>query len=299
MCETEKLMSTEVVQEVETPAQQLEAPSEGSHDEAVLENLGENEANADEGQVVVLVDDKPLNQEESQAETTAPEWVRDLRKQHREAQRKIREQDAEIQRLKVPVTQPQTMTIKTKPRLEDFDFDTDKYETAVIEWHDHKRQIDALNEQAKQAEEAQKRNWAQRLETYKSSRSSLKLEDYDQAEDTVQQNLNVVQQGIIIQGAENPALVVYALGKDPEKAKEFAKIVDPVKFAIAVGKLETKLKISSRKPPPPPSTVRGNASVSGAVDSHLDRLRQEAERTGDYTKVHQYRQQKREGVTRG
>lgn len=292
-------MSTEVVQEIETQAQQLGAPNEGSHDETVSENPSENEANADEDQVVVLIDDKPLNQEEPETDTPAPEWVRDLRKQHREAQRKIREQDAEIQRLKAPAAQPQTMTIKTKPRLEDFDFDTDKFETAVIEWHEHKRQVDALNEQAKQVEEAQKRNWAQRLETYKSSRSSLKLEDYDQAEDTVQQNLNVVQQGIIIQGAENPALVVYALGKDPEKAKEFAKIIDPVKFAIAIGKLETKLKITSRKPPPPPSTVRGNASVSGTVDSQLERLRQEAERTGDYSKVHQYRQQKRNTSDRG
>jgi hypothetical protein len=93
---------------------------------------------------------------------------------------------------------------------------------------------------------------------------------------------------------------VYVLGKDPTKAKEFAAIKDPVKFAIAIGKLETKLKVTNRKaPPPPPTTIRGNASISGTVDSHLERLRAEAERTGDYTKVHQYRQQKKDSSRRG
>jgi hypothetical protein len=287
-------MSTEVVEEIEAPVQESEEVTEAVN----TEERPPKSEDDDEGDVVVLVDDKPLNQVDEEETAQAPEWVRDLRKQHREAQRKIREQEAELQRLKTPAPQPQP-TLKAKPKLEDFDFDTDRYETAVIEWHEQKRQIDALNEQAKRSEEAQKRNWAQRLEVYKSTRDALKINDYDQAEDTVQKNLNVVQQGIIVQGAENPALVVYALGKDPAKAKEFAQIADPVKFAIAIGKLETKLKITGRKPPPPPSTVRGNASVSGTVDSHLERLRSEAERTGDYTKVHQYRQQKKSAPGKG
>jgi hypothetical protein len=286
-------MSTEVVEEVQALDQESEQESQRStEDTSVQERPPESNPDDDDDDVVVLVDDKPLNQPDEEESTQAPEWVRDLRKQHREAQRKIREQEAELQRLKTPAPKPQP-TLAAKPKLEDFDFDTDRYESAVIEWHEQKRQVDALNEQAKRTEEAQKRNWAQRLEVYKSSRDTLKISDYDQAEDAVQKNLNVVQQGIIIQGAENPALVVYAIGKDPSKAKEFAQITDPVKFAIAIGKLETKLKVTNRKPPPPPSTVRGNASVSGTVDSHLERLRVEAERTGDYTKVHQYRQQKK------
>jgi len=41
--------------------------------------------------------------------------------------------------------------------------------------------------------------------------------------------------------------------------------------------------------------LKGKAPKSGAVDSNLERLRAEAERTGDYTKVIAYKNQKRNG----
>jgi len=52
--------------------------------------------------------------------------------------------------------------------------------------------------------------------------------------------LDPVQQDIILQAAQNPALAVYALGKSKDKAKELASIKDPVKFAFALGKLENQ-----------------------------------------------------------
>ena len=92
-----------------------------------------------------------------------------------------------------------------------------------------------------------------------------------------------------MQGSENPALVVYALGKNPKKAKELAAISDPVKFAFAVAKLETQLKVTPRKTAPVPERqIRGSAQLSGAVDSTLERLRAEADKTGDRTKVAAY-----------
>ena len=45
---------------------------------------------------------------------------------------------------------------------------------------------------------------------------------------------------------------MYALGKNPKKAKELGEITDPVKFAFAVAKLETQLTVTSRKQVPPP-----------------------------------------------
>ena len=51
--------------------------------------------------------------------------------------------------------------------------------------------------------------------------------------------------------------------------------------------------MSEKKPATPPETrVTGNGRVSGAVDATLERLRAEAERTGDYTKVAAYKRQK-------
>jgi hypothetical protein len=88
--------------------------------------------------------------------------------------------------------------------------------------------------------------------------------------------------------------VVYALGKNPKRAKELAAITDPVRFATAAGKLEAQLKVTNRpKPPAPPRVVTGSAPISGSVDSNLERLRAEAEKTGDMTKVLRYKQQLR------
>ena len=99
---------------------------------------------------------------------------------------------------------------------------------------------------------------------------------------------------IVVQGAGNPALLIYAFGKNPKKEDELGSIKDPVKFAFAVAKLEKDLKVTQRKAAPPPEkVVQGNASVSGAVDSTLDRLRSEAEKSGDYTKVFKYKQQQK------
>jgi hypothetical protein len=72
-----------------------------------------------------------------------------------------------------------------------------------------------------------------------------------------------------------------------------SKIEDPVKFAFAVAKLEKDLKVTNRKAAPAPERmISSTGRVSGAVDSTLERLREEAARTGDMTKVIRYKQQK-------
>jgi hypothetical protein len=97
----------------------------------------------------------------------------------------------------------------------------------------------------------------------------------------------------VLQGADNPALVIYALGRNPKKAKELSEIKDPVKFAFAVAKLEKDLKVTNRKAAPPPErVVSGTGRSSGAVDSTLERLRTEAAKSGDFTKVIQYKKSK-------
>ena len=105
--------------------------------------------------------------------------------------------------------------------------------------------------------------------------------------------LSQTQQAVVLQGSDNPALVVYALGKNPKRAKELAAVTDPVKFAFAVAKLEAQLKVQPRSKPPAPErgVPAGTAPVGGSSNQTLERLRAEAERTGDYTKVARFRQQ--------
>lgn len=242
-------------------------------------------------QIVISMDGEDLTQEDEEHKH-APSWVKELRKSSREKDKKIRELEARLNAGTAPAAKP--LTLPAKPKLEDFDYDPDVYEEKLGEWFETKRRHDAQVEASKKAQDDAEKAWQDKLATYGKAKADLKVRDYEDAEAYVQDRFNVTQQGIILQGLENPALVVYALGKNHKKATELAGITDPVRFAVAVGKLETQLKVTTRKsPPPPPKTVSGTGRVSGAVDSTLDRLRTEAEKTGDYTKVLKYKQQKK------
>jgi hypothetical protein len=212
-----------------------------------------------------------------------------MRIETRELRKKIRDYEAREQA--APAT-PKPV-VGPKPKLEDHDYDTDKYETALESWYRSKEQADKAERESKRQVEEQTKAWQAKLDGYGKAKADLKVRDFDDAEHTVQQALNVTQQGVVLQGAENPALVVYALGKNPKKAKELAAITDPVKFAFAVAKLEAQLKVTPRTKPPAPerSLPAGTAPVSGTADSTLDRLREDAARTGDMTKVIRYKQQ--------
>ena len=247
-------------------------------------------APAEEDEVVVSIGEEPPPQDDH---AQAPEWVRELRKKNREDQRRIRELEEQLKTKDQAETKP--ATLGKKPALEDYDYDTERFEQELTAWYDRKRQHDEATARARDAEEAAQTAWKKKLESYSSAKAELKVKDFDDAEAALQDHLNITQQGIVMQGAENPALLVYALGKNPKKAKELGSITDPVKFAFAVAKLETQLKVTNRKAPPPPEkTVQGTGGTSGSVDSTLERLRTEAERTGDYTRVTAYKRQKRQ-----
>ena len=250
-------------------------------------NTDEDTGDGDDEVVVSIGEDAPPPEET----TRAPEWVRELRKADREKARRIKELEAKLNAAAATETKP--VALGAKPKLEDHDYDTEKFEAALADWYERKRVADQQVEQQRQAEKAQHDAWQARLESYGKARAELKVRDFEDAEAVAQEVLDVTQQGIVVQGADNPALVIYALGKNPKKAKEIAGIKDPVKFAFAVAKLEKELKVTNRKAAPPPErTIQGTGRVSGAVDSTLERLRAEAEKTGNYTKVLQYKRQK-------
>ena len=246
-----------------------------------------NEGDSDE--VIVSIGEEAPPPEE---QTHAPEWVRELRKTNRELQRQNRELQGKLQSTAQTETKP--VVLGKKPSLEEHDYDADKFEVALADWFERKRQADESN--AKQEAEVmnQQKAWQAKLDGYGKAKAELRVKDFEDAEAVAQELFNITQQGVVLQGADNPALVIYALGKNPKKAKELSDIKDPVKFAFAVAKLEKELKVTNRRAAPPPERiVSGTGRVSGAVDSTLERLRAEAEKTGNMTKVIQYKAQKR------
>jgi hypothetical protein len=239
-----------------------------------------------EEDVVTIAGESPAPEEE---EKQAPEWVRNLRKNYRELQREKRELEERLKAVS-PATEQSPVTPGKKPTLEDCDYDSDKFENELAGWFERKRQSEEAEAKYRAKQQEEQQTWQKKLETYTQSKTGLKVSDFQDAEDAVLETLSVTQQGIILQGAQNPAVMVYALGKNPNKAKELAGITDPVQFAFAVAKLETQLSVQKKQAPPPEKRINGNGSL-GTSNAQLDRLREEAARSGDFTKVLAFKRQ--------
>lgn len=238
----------------------------------------------DEDEVVIQIGD-----EESPAlqhkDEEAPEWVKDLRRKNREQAKRIRELE-----LKDIAPAKNTPALRAKPTLESSDFDTEKFEQALDIWHGekyvHDRQLEKIENEAK----SQNDEFNQKVQTYNESKKTLKVANFEDLEEDTIKHLSVIQQGILIQGAKNPAILVAALGANNGKlAAELSTIKDPVKFAFAAAELETKLKVSTRKAPPPESALKSGSPSSAVTDSMLKKLMDEADKTGDRTKVIAYK----------
>jgi hypothetical protein len=276
---------------IEDQDEEIETEQVGDEQNSDADQLdqdsGSDDAEDDADEVIVSIGEEAPPPEE---QAHAPGWVKELRKANREKEKRIRELEAKL----TQTTEKKPVILGPKPKLEDHDYDADRFEAALADWFDRKRVADAESQKVQQAEQAQKQAWQEKLDGYGKAKAELRVRDFEDAEAVAQELFNITQQGVVLQGADNPALVIYALGKNPKKATELAKIEDPVKFAFAVAKLEKELKVTNRKAAPAPERmISSTGRVSGAVDSTLERLREEAARTGNMTKVIQYRAQKR------
>lgn len=272
-------------QQEEEAKPEAEAQEEG-HDGTKKEPSSEEktEQAAEEVTAVTIGDTEPP------AEEKAPDWVREVRKRNRELEKENKE-------LRRAQSGQQTIVVGKKPTMADpeIDYDADKFEKALSEWTERKNKADAEAEKVEQQQKTEQAAWQAKLDAFGESKKALKVPDMDAAEALVQETLSERQLAIIIKGAKNAPLLVYALGRNPAKLQELAKVTDLVEFAATVFRdVEGQLKVTTKKPTPPaPEKKVMGAAPSGGMDSTLDKLRAEAERTGDYSKVHQHKQQKK------
>lgn len=253
---------------------------------------GEEPEADDDAPVVVTLGDEPEADDEIDLPEEAPGWAKKLRETAEDRRKRLRELERENRDLKAKAAPvEQEPDLGKEPDLEDFDYDTDAFKTAWREWDAKAKEVeqrkDAKRKEAEQAQEA----WQAKLNGYEEGKKRLRVPDFEEAEDLVQGLFDQTQQGIIVHGAKDAAVLAYAIGKNPEKAKELAAIKDPIAFAFAVSKLEEQVKVSTRKPSAKPEGVLTSTARGSSMDNHLEKLRAEAERTGDYTKVSAYRRQ--------
>ena len=250
---------------------------------------GEDAADEDDGdELVVQFGDEAAPASEGERGSNSG-LVKELRAKLREASEKAAAYErGDLQPLK-------PIEVGPKPKIDDFYGEDDPeaaHEAAYDAWNERKRQAEQVQTQAQKQQEAAQAAWQEELAEHGRKVVALGARDFDVAREEVASALNLVQQAALIKAADNSAAVAYALGKNPHKLTELAKIQDPIKFAVAVSKLEGTLKVTktTRRAVEPDRTVRGSASLAGG-DKKLEALEAKAARTGNRTEVIAYKAQ--------
>ena len=153
---------------------------------------------------------------------------------------------------------------------------------------------DAAQRDAEAAQRAAQEAWEAKVAAYNEAKTKLPVADYDDAEALIQDTFDTTQQGLLIKVAKDAPTLVYALGKNPKKAQELAAIKDYAEFVATAVRMEMDVKTTRKPATSPERTVSVPTGTSAAsTDSTLERLREEAAKTGDYSKVAAYKRSKR------
>ena len=244
------------------------------------------EADATDATTEAVAEETPAEEPQEPAETPL---LRDIRKMLREEKKRARDLERELQTLKAPAP----TVLGAKPRLEDFDYYADQFETAIASWYDKKREVDRKEEEKRTAEQQAAQAWQTKVQAYEKAKAEFPADQIEDAEDVVQTLFSATQQGILLQGAgANAAKMVVELGKNPMKAKALSEIKDPVEFAIEVGVMKAGMsKSQDRKSPPPEKTISGGSSKVTNAKDRLEQLRDEAQKTGNFDAFFAFKRQ--------
>lgn len=266
-------MADEAEDDVLESTEEIEVDQE--RDEAELEPDGEGE---DEFEVSFGDEAAPASESETGL-------VKHLRNQ-------LREKSKELEQVRKATPSPQKIEVGDKPTLAGCEYDEERYEADLDAWKERKAASERAETEGQKVQRQAQEAWQRDYEGYQQKRSALTFPDVDEVEAVATASLNEVQQAVIVRAADNPAQLLYALGKHPAKLGELSAITDPLKLAVAVAKLEGALKVTQRRKAPDPEHIeRGSAPVSKGKDATLERLEKEAARTGDRTKVIAYKKQ--------
>ena len=248
---------------------------------------------ADDGEVEVTFgepSDDEAQESEDDGDEDASSVIRNMRKREREKDRKLRQAERELEQLR-KAQQPQTAVpeLLPKPTLESCGWDESEFEQKLIDWQKQANDVEQAKAKAQEQQQALVREAEAKRTAYQEGAKKLKVKDFADAEEEVVSIFDQARQSILLEASDNPALLVYALGKNPAQLERLSKITSLAKFAAELGKLEKDLKVSKpTKPAPADTNLRSNAPTSGS-SKKLAQLEAEAERTGDRTKLIAYK----------
>lgn len=234
---------------------------------------------ASEDELIVTIEGAEQDEEEAKA----PNWVKELRKKNREDQKRIRELEERL----AQGSAPQSDDPGKEPELEDFDYDADAFKAAYRDWTAKKVEADKRKEERRKAQEEIEREWSEVIEKHQKEAAKFDKSAMAEAVAELEGVLPQDRRAMIIDMPGDTAALTLALGSRPEKLRQLASIKSQVKFIAALADFQKEIKVQSKKTPPPPErTISGSGKSPGATANNLDKLKAEAEKTGNYEKYH-------------
>jgi len=202
----------------------------GVVDEVIEDQEGEQQQQADEPELeeITIGDAEAPAANEGEQESKA---IRQVREAHREEQRKRKELERKVSEYeaKAKPVEEAAPVVGAKPKLEDFDFDSDQYEAALEAWHEKRSAKQAHEAKQRSAQEAVEQDRKKVFEGYQASAAALPVDKikFQAAEKEVGASFSPVQQAVLL-ASPSAARIVYAVGNNPDKLESLAKIKDPI-----------------------------------------------------------------------
>lgn len=275
--DTEEQIEEEVIEDTEATEQSEEPETIQDEDD-------------DEDDRVVTIGSSTEDSETAEEEEkTTPGWVKKVRKVNRKLESENKRLKRELEAKSTEKEKP--VELGQKPTLASCKYDAEAYDKALEDYYERKQKVEDQEAQKARIVEEQNKAYEAKKQRFVEKREEHNFKDFSEAADLVENTFSETQQGIMLEGAEDSALVTYALGKNPKKLEELASMKNPIEFAFALAKMEAQLKVTNRRKPAPERRLdKGKAGgTTGTSDKVLERLREEAARTNDYTKVREYK----------
>lgn len=248
----------------------------GSKEESESEEIdSETHAEEAENEEELLVS---IEGEEPEPEEKAPRWVRRVQRNSRRLLRENEQLKKKLQEINAPQSGISLATDPgPEPTVEDYDYDPDAFADAYKSWVKKKAEADQYKQRQQEAYEAQRKQFEEFQQRYKKNKASLRASDFADAEEIVQLTLDDDQFNAIKVFAKNPALTIYALGKNPKRLQQLAKDKTMGSFIYQIAEVEGKLKTTRRKPTAPPEKrLKSSKAGTGDMDSKLESARKKA-----------------------
>jgi hypothetical protein len=247
----------------------------------------ETDETGDEGQgaaeetVIAFADEN-----DDEAEQTP--LVKRLRQQLRDRDRRL----SQMRRAPSSGDADPEPTVPARPRsVADFDYDEERFNEALDQHLAAKDDHSAWKQREEKRKGQRSEQEAEQARQIEQQRKALGVGDYEAKAGLVRERFTDAQMSILISGADNPAQVIYALGRSESRLDMLAGEENLAKFAVMLGKMEKDIKVTKKNAPAPETRVRGatgSISVAGS-DKRLEQLEKEADKTGDRSKLIAYR----------